>query len=105
MSLQKIDGRSHWRLTGGEDFLDLDAEIADCALRAARKNQAPAFERAAYAREIRPVRVVAGVHVQHRELGFGDEREPQRVLECDFAGLGKIRRMKDAFDAFHCAFA
>ena len=97
MPFQETKTASHRIFARSDNFVDVDAKLPDRALETALGDEFPSLERVADAGEVLPLNTGTRLDMEHRKFGLGDQRDLQGVHEGDFAGLGKIRGMKNGF--------
>src|SRR6266480_3842775 len=97
MPFQKTKTASHRIFARSDNFVDVDAKLPDRALGTALGDEFPSLERVADAGEVLPLNTGTRLDMEHRKFGPGYQCDLQGVHEGDFAGLGKIRRMKNGF--------
>src|SRR6201987_3314972 len=95
MLLQKTKTSFHWIFAGRDNFADTDAELANGTLGTPLRDEPPSLECIAHAGEVLPFGAGIRLDMKHCESGPGHQCDLQGVREGNFAGLGKIRRMKN----------
>src|SRR5215467_6580142 len=95
MHFQKTKTGFHRIFARRDNFVNVDTELPDCASRTALWDEPPSLERVADAGEVLPFDTRARLDMEHCEFGSGHECDLQGMREGHFAGLRKIRRMKN----------
>ena len=95
MLFQKAKTGFHRIITRRDDFVDFDTEPSNRTLWTSAVDNVPPLKHVADAGEILPFGTGTRSDVEHCKVGLGHQCDLQGMREGDFAGLGKIGRMKN----------